>query len=114
MLATLFPGNRCLLNGNHVFWNLVYEGEYFDTAHFTDSLKKYPFRAVDVTCFLNRWSRLPSPSYRQQMAKMPFVPGSMRDSNTNDRQYKVYQQIREDVSMTSAPIHREHEINGYM
>jgi DNA polymerase-3 subunit alpha/error-prone DNA polymerase len=50
-----------------------HEGEYFDTAHFTDSLKNIPFRAVDVTCFLeplesiiiptvtvSKWPRCPS------------------------------------------------------
>jgi DNA polymerase-3 subunit alpha/error-prone DNA polymerase len=33
------------------------------------------------------------------MAKMPFIPDP-RYSNSNDRQYKAHQQIKEDVSMT--------------
>ncbi len=45
------------------------------------------------------------------MAKMPFVPDP-RYSNTNDRQYKVHEQIKEDVSMTHrAPYPQEHEVN---
>lgn len=42
---------------------------------------------------------------------MPFI-ADPRYSNANDRQFKVHEQIREDVSMTHrAPYPREHEIN---
>jgi hypothetical protein len=45
------------------------------------------------------------------LPKMPFVPDPRYD-NTNDRQYKVHEQIREDVSMTQrAPYPQQHEIN---
>jgi DNA polymerase-3 subunit alpha/error-prone DNA polymerase len=58
--------------------------EYFDTAHFTDSLKKYPLQGGG--CYLLRTVGVDYHSrYRQQMAKMPFVPDP-RYSNTNDRQ----------------------------
>ena len=44
------------------------------------------------------------------MAKMPFVPDP-RYSNSNDRQFKAHQQIKEDVSMTQrAPYPQEQEI----
>jgi DNA polymerase-3 subunit alpha/error-prone DNA polymerase len=67
------------------------EGEYFDTGHFTKSLEKYPFQGGG--CYL------------------PFI-SDPRYSNTSDRQYKVHQQIREDVSMTHrAPYPQEHQIN---
>jgi DNA polymerase III alpha subunit len=90
-----------------------YEGEYFDTAHFTDSLKKYPFQGGGCYLLLGIVGvdyHFPTVTVTK-MAKMPFVPDP-RYSNTNDRQYKVQQQIREDVSMTHrAPYPQEHEIN---
>jgi DNA polymerase-3 subunit alpha/error-prone DNA polymerase len=90
-----------------------HEGEYFDTAHFTDSLKKYPFQGGGCYLLLGTVGvdyHFPTVTV-SKMAKMPFVPDP-RYSNTNDRQYKVHQQIREDVSMTHrAPYPQEHEIN---
>ncbi len=77
------------------------EGEYFDTAHFTDSLEKYPFQ--DGGCYLLLGTvevdyHFPTITVTK-MAKMPFIPDP-RYSNTKDRQYKVHEHIREDVSMT--------------
>jgi DNA-directed DNA polymerase III PolC len=90
-----------------------HEGEYFDTAHFTDSLKKYPFQGGGCYLLLGTVGvdyHFPTLTVTK-MAKMPFVPDP-RYSNTNDRQYKVQQRIREDVSMTHrAPYPQEHEIN---
>jgi len=89
------------------------EGEYFDTAHFTKSLEKYPFQGGG--CYLLLGSvevdyHFPTITVTK-MAKMPFLPDP-RYSNTSDRQYKVHEQIREDVSMTHrAPYPQEHEIN---
>jgi hypothetical protein len=33
------------------------EGEFFDTAHFADSLQKYPFRAEVAICYweMSKW-----------------------------------------------------------
>jgi DNA polymerase-3 subunit alpha/error-prone DNA polymerase len=90
-----------------------HEGEYFDTAHFTDSLKKYPFQGGGCYLLLGTVGvdyHFPTVTVIK-MAKMPFVPDP-RYSNTNDRQYKVHEQIKEDVSMTHrAPYPQEHEIN---
>lgn len=89
------------------------EGEYFDTAHFTDCLEKYPFQGGGCYLLLGNVEvdyHFPTITVIK-MAKMPFIPDP-RYSNTNDRQYKVHEQIREDVSMTHrAPYPQEHEIN---
>ncbi|CAM4135460.1 DNA polymerase III subunit alpha [Flavobacterium sinopsychrotolerans] len=89
------------------------EGEYFDTAHFTKSLEKYPFQGGGCYLLLGTVEvdyHFPTITI-SKMAKMPFLPDP-RYSNTSDRQYKVHQQIREDVSMTHrAPYPQEHEIN---
>ncbi|TDE52749.1 DNA polymerase III subunit alpha [Flavobacterium sp. GT3P67] len=89
------------------------EGEYFDTAHFTKSLKEYPFQGGGCYLVLGTVEvdyHFPTVTVTK-MAKMPFIPDP-RYSNTSDRQYKVHQQIREDVSMTHrAPYPQEHEIN---
>lgn len=89
------------------------EGEYFDTAHFTKSLEKYPFQGGGCYLLLGTVEvdyHFPNITI-SKMAKMPFIPDP-RYSNTSDRQYKVHEQIREDVSMTQrAPYPQEHEIN---
>ncbi|WKL44174.1 DNA polymerase III subunit alpha [Flavobacterium sp. ZE23DGlu08] len=89
------------------------EGEYFDTAHFTKSLEKYPFQGGGCYLLLGTVEvdyHFPTITI-SKMAKMPFIPDP-RYSNTSDRQYKVHEQIREDVSMTHrAPYPQEHEIN---
>jgi DNA-directed DNA polymerase III PolC len=89
------------------------EGEYFDTAHFTDSLEKYPFQGGGCYLLLGNVEvdyNFPTITVTK-MAKMPFIPDP-RYSNTNDRQFKVHEHIREDVSMTHrAPYPQEHEYN---
>jgi DNA-directed DNA polymerase III PolC len=89
------------------------EGEYFDTAHFTDSLEKYPFLGGGCYLLLGTVEvdyHFPTITVTK-MAKMPFIPDP-RYSNTKDRQYKVHEHIREDISMTHrAPYPQEHEIN---
>ena len=89
------------------------EGEYFDTAHFTNSLEKYPFQGGGCYLLLGNVEvdyHFPTITITK-MAKMPFIPDP-RYSNTKDRQYKVHEQLREDVSMTHrAPYPQEHEIN---
>ncbi|RTY91803.1 DNA polymerase III subunit alpha [Flavobacterium sp. GT3R68] len=89
------------------------EGQFFDTAHFTDSLKQYPFQGGGCYLLLGKVEvdyHFPTITIIK-MAKMPFIPDP-RYSNSPDRQYKAHQQIREDVSMTHrAPYPQEHEIN---
>jgi len=89
------------------------EGDYFDTAHFSDSLEKYPFQGGGCYLLLGNVEvdfHFPTVTV-VKMAKMPFIPDP-RYSHTTDRQYKVHEQLREDVSMTHrAPYPQEHEIN---
>ena len=89
------------------------EGEYFDTTHFTKSLEKFPFQGGGCYLLLGTVEvdyHFPTITI-SKMAKMPFIPDP-RYSNTSDQQYKVHDQIREDISMTHrAPYPQEHEIN---
>lgn len=89
------------------------DGEFFDTAHFTDSLARYPFQGGGCYLLLGNVEvdyHFPTITVTK-MAKMPFI-ADPRYSSDNDRQYKVHKQIREDVSMTHrAPYPQEHEIN---
>ncbi|MGN7811787.1 DNA polymerase III subunit alpha [Flavobacterium sp. 22076] len=89
------------------------QGEFFDTAHFTGSLKDYPFQGGG--CYLLLGSvevdyHFPTITVTK-MAKMPFIPDP-RYEHENDWKYKTQQKLREDVSMTHrAPYPQEHEIN---
>jgi DNA polymerase III alpha subunit len=77
------------------------DGEFFDTAHFSDSLQKYPFQGGGCYLLLGNVEvdyHFPTITITK-MAKMPFIPDP-RYSNSKDRQYKTHQQIKEDVSMT--------------
>lgn len=88
------------------------EGNYFDTAHFPDSLEHYPFQGGGCYLLLGKVEvdyHFPTITVIK-MAKMPFVPDP-RFSHDKQRQYDVHQQIREDVSMTHRkPYPQEHEI----
>lgn len=77
------------------------EGKFFDTAHFPNSLKQYPFQGGGCYLLLGTVEvdyYFPTITI-SKMAKMPFIPDP-RYSNSNERQYKTHQQIKEDVSMT--------------
>lgn len=88
------------------------EGEFFDTAHFADSLKQYPFQGGGCYLLLGRVEidfHFPTITVIK-MAKMPFIPDP-RYSNSNEKQFIALQNIREDISMTQrAPYPQEHEI----
>lgn len=88
------------------------EGNYFDTAHFPNSLQQYPFQGGGCYLLLGRVEvdfHFPTITIIK-MAKMPFVPDP-RFSHDKQRQYDIHQQIREDVSMTQRkPYPQEHEI----
>lgn len=89
------------------------EGAFFDTAHFTGSLKEYPF--LGGGCYLLQGNvevdyHFPTITITK-MAKMSFIPDP-RYSHTSDRQFKAHEQLKEDVSMTHRlPYPQEHEIN---
>lgn len=89
------------------------QGEFFDTAHFTGSLKEYPFQGGGCYLVLGHVEvdyHFPTITVTK-MAKMPFI-ADPRYSNASERQFTVYEQIKEDVSMTHrAPYPQEHEIN---
>ncbi len=88
------------------------EGEYFDTAHFPDNLKEYPFQGGGCYLLLGTVEvdfHFPTITI-QKMAKMPFIPDP-RYTSDPDRQYEVHRKINEDVSMTwRKPYPQEHEI----
>lgn len=88
------------------------EGNYFDTAHFSNSLQQYPFQGGGCYLLLGKVEvdyHFPTITIIK-MAKMPFIPDP-RFSHDKQRQYDVHRQIREDVSMTHRkPYPQEHEI----
>lgn len=89
------------------------QGELFDTAHFTGSLKEYPFQGGGCYLLLGNVEvdyHFPTITV-VKMAKMPFIPDP-RYAHENDWKYKMQQKLREDISMTHrAPYPQEHEIN---
>ncbi len=99
--------------GNMYFGTWIdVEGEYFDTAHFADCLKQYPFQGGG--CYLLKGIVEVDYNFPTitiiQMAKMPFIPDP-RYAATDEKRYEAQQQIREDISMTQRePYPQEHEI----
>ncbi|MDR2270452.1 MAG: DNA polymerase III subunit alpha [Sphingobacterium sp.] len=88
------------------------EGNYFDTAHFPDSLERYPFQGGGCYLLLGIVEvdfHFPTITITK-MAKMPFIPDP-RYSHDEEKKYEAQQRIKEDVSMTfRAPYPQEHEI----
>lgn len=89
------------------------EGELFDTAHFTNCLKQYPFQGGGCYLLLGNVEvdyHFPTVTI-VKMAKMPFIPDP-RFSNSDERQFKTHQNMKEDVSMTNrAPYPQAQDIN---
>ncbi|TRW27085.1 DNA polymerase III subunit alpha [Flavobacterium zepuense] len=87
-------------------------GEFFDTAHFNNVLKAYPFQGPGCYLLLGNVEvdyHFPTITITK-MAKLPFIPDP-RYSNANERQYKAHGQLREDISMTDrAPYPQEQAI----
>lgn len=88
------------------------DGEYFDTAHFPDNLKNYPFQGGGCYLLLGLVEvdfHFPTITILK-MAKMPFIPDP-RYSVDSGKSYEIHQKINEDVSMTSRkPYPQEKEI----
>lgn len=88
-------------------------GSYFDTAHFADSLKNYPFKGGGcylLLGFVEVDYHFPNITITK-MAKMPFIPDP-RFYHDEDKKYTAQERIKEDVSMTHRkPYPQEHEIN---
>ncbi|MGZ5284373.1 MAG: helix-hairpin-helix domain-containing protein, partial [Kaistella sp.] len=87
-------------------------GDYFDTAHFPDSLGKYPFQGGGCYLLLGTVEvdyHFPTITITK-MAKMPMIPDP-RYAYHQEKQYDIHRQIKEDVSMTfRKPYPQEHEI----
>ncbi|MCD0456367.1 DNA polymerase III subunit alpha [Chryseobacterium sp. LC2016-27] len=88
------------------------EGQYFDTAHFPDSLKKFPFKEGGIYLLLGTVEvdyHFPTVTITK-MAKMPLV-ADPRYSMDKDKAFEMERSLREDVSMTSRkPYPQEYEI----
>lgn len=88
-------------------------GEFFDTAHFTGSLKEYPFKGGGCYLLLGTVEvdyHFPTITI-SKMEKMPFIPDP-RYSETEVESSRTQERLREDVSMTHrAPYPQEQEIN---
>ncbi|MCG2760596.1 MAG: DNA polymerase III subunit alpha [Candidatus Delongbacteria bacterium] len=77
------------------------EGEYFDTAHFPDNLKKFPFQGGGCYLLLGTVEvdfHFPTITVLK-MAKMPFI-ADPRYAMDKEKSYEVHRNINEDVSMT--------------
>jgi len=88
------------------------EGNYFDTAHFPDNLKQYPFQGGGCYLLLGTVEvdfHFPTITIHK-MAKMPFIPDP-RYSGDQKKKFEIHRKINEDVSMTwRQPYPQEHEI----
>ena len=88
-------------------------GEFFDTAHFTGSLRQYPFKGGG--CYLLMGTvevdyHFPTITI-SKMEKMPFI-ADPRYRESDAESSRTQEKLREDVSMTHrAPYPQEQEIN---
>ena len=89
------------------------EGTYFDTVHFPDGLKEYPFQGGGCDLLLgNVGVEYNTPTVEVlKMAKLPFVSDPRYHSN-DEASKTVQKHIKEDVSLTNRlPYPKEMEIN---
>ncbi len=76
-------------------------GDYFDTAHFADSLRRYPFLGGGVYLLLGQVEvdfHFPTLTITK-MAKMPFIPDP-RYAYDKEKARQTEKQLKEDVSPT--------------
>ena len=115
MLAYLIARKQVPTNkGNMYFGTWVdAKGAYFDTVHFTDNLKKYPFQGGGcylLLGFVEVDFHFPTVTI-SKMAKMPFIPDP-RYAYDKQMQYEAHHRLKEDISSTSRkPYPEKHEIN---
>ncbi len=100
-------------NGEMFFGTWIdVEGHYFDTAHFADCLKNYPFKGGGCYLLLGNVEvdyHFPNITITK-MAKMPFIPDP-RYYHDEDKRYTTQDKMKEDISMTSRkPYPQAHEI----
>ena len=114
MLAYLVSTKQVPTNNGDMYFGTWIDnnGDYFDTAHFATTLKKYPFKGGGCYLLLGKVEvdfHFPTVVI-SKMEKMPFVPDP-RYQTDSDREYKVHERIKEDRSITHrSPYPREHEI----
>ncbi|WP_407503306.1 DNA polymerase III subunit alpha [Elizabethkingia miricola] len=88
------------------------EGQYFDTAHFPDSLKKFPFMEGGIYLLQGTVEvdyHFPTVTITR-MAKMPLI-ADPRYSMDEEKSKEIERTLREDVSLTfREPYPQEHEI----
>ncbi|WP_312822834.1 DNA polymerase III subunit alpha [Epilithonimonas sp.] len=88
------------------------EGEYFDTAHFPDSLKQFPFKEGGIYLLLGTVEvdyHFPTITITK-MAKMPLI-ADPRYSMDEEKSKEMERSLREDVSLTyRQPYPQEYEI----
>jgi DNA polymerase-3 subunit alpha len=88
-------------------------GDYFDTTHFPDTLKKFPFQGggcYSLTGKVEVDYHFPTVTI-STMKKLMMIPDP-RYSYDKEKQYDVHKHIKEDVSMTHRePYPQEQEIN---
>ena len=89
------------------------DGTFFDTAHFADSLKNYPFQGGGCYLLLGTVEvdyHFPTITI-SKMAKMPFI-ADPRYNNSERERFVTQNKLKEDISMTQrAPYPQAHEIN---
>lgn len=87
-------------------------GDYFDTAHFPDTLKEYNFQGGGCYLLLGTVEidfHFPTIAIHK-MAKMPMIPDP-RYHSTEEKRFETQRNLKEDVSMTQRkPYPQEHEI----
>lgn len=114
MLAYLISRKHVPTKRGEMFFGtwIDLDGNYFDTAHFPDSLKQYPFQGGGCYLLLGTVEvdyHFPTITI-VKMAKMPFIPDP-RYAHIKNKEFETHRQIKEDVSMTHRkPYPQTHEI----
>ena len=96
MLAYLIS-RKHVTKRDYVFWYLDWcRWWLFDTAHFADSLKLYPFQGGVLFTFRNSEVDFHFPTITiSKMAKMPFI-ADPRYAYDEEKRYDTYKRLRED------------------
>ncbi|MFK8046500.1 MAG: DNA polymerase III subunit alpha, partial [Crocinitomicaceae bacterium] len=89
------------------------KGQYFDTTHFPDTLKRYPFKGSGCYLLLGRVIvdfNFPSIEI-MKMEKLPLLPDP-RYSDKDNASYDVFKHVKENHSKTQrAPYPTKKEVD---
>ena len=114
MLAYLISRKHVPIESGSMYFGtwIDAEGQYFDTAHFPDSLTRFPFREGGIYLLLGIVEvdyHFPTVTITK-MAKMPLI-ADPRYTMDEDKSQEVAKSLREDVSLTfRKPYPQEHQI----